>query len=224
MSNNNITTIETGYLGEITEQMQKVWPESRTINIVCHGHSVPAGYFKTPLVKTFSAYPHLLHKMIKQKYPYAVVNVIVTAIGGEDSESGAKRFEEDVLIHKPDILLIDYALNDRPIGLKRARIAWESMIKKAKSRNIKVVLLTPTADLSAAMNDPNDDLNRHARQVRQLAKKYKVALVDSLMEFKEYVENGGRFEELMSLVNHPNSKGHKLVAKALFRWFECEKL
>ncbi|MEK5235702.1 hypothetical protein NST99_08380 [Paenibacillus sp. FSL L8-0470] len=32
----------------------------RTLNIVCHGHSVPSGYFATPIVDTFHAYPHLL--------------------------------------------------------------------------------------------------------------------------------------------------------------------
>ena len=33
------------YLTNITFELQKKWPANRTINIVCHGHSVPAGYF-----------------------------------------------------------------------------------------------------------------------------------------------------------------------------------
>src|SRR6266704_3351789 len=93
--------------------------------------------------------PHLLHRGIKERFPYAVVNVIVTAIGGEDSEAGAKRFERDVLTHQPDVVTIDYALNDRRIGLERARTAWASMIEQAKAKGVKVILLTPTADLAA---------------------------------------------------------------------------
>jgi len=30
-------------------ELQKEWPKNRAMNIVFHGHSVPAGYFKTPL-------------------------------------------------------------------------------------------------------------------------------------------------------------------------------
>src|SRR5690242_1699681 len=68
------------YLSELTAIFKTQWPKNRAVNIVCHGHSVPAGYFKTPLVDTFNAYPHLLHRGLKDRYPFAVINVIVTAI------------------------------------------------------------------------------------------------------------------------------------------------
>ena len=77
------------YLSGVVTELTRQWPANRTVNIVCHGHSVPAGYFRTPVVDTFNAYPHLLHRGLKERFPYAVVNVIVTAIGGENSESGA---------------------------------------------------------------------------------------------------------------------------------------
>ena len=68
---------------------------------------------------TVNAYPHLIHRALKERYPTAVINVIVTAIGGEASESGAARFERDVLSLKPDLVLIDYGLNDRGLGLPK---------------------------------------------------------------------------------------------------------
>ncbi|MEN6427970.1 MAG: SGNH/GDSL hydrolase family protein [Phycisphaerales bacterium] len=95
------------YLLSVTTELSRQWPQNRTVNIVCHGHSVPAGYFRTPVVDTFNAYPHLLHRGLKERFPYAVVNVIVTAIGGENSESGAKRFERDVVALRPDVVTID---------------------------------------------------------------------------------------------------------------------
>ena len=116
------------YLADVSELLQQKWPKNRRVNVVCHGHSVPAGYFKTPVVDTFNASPHLLHEGLKERFPYAVVNVIVTAIGGETSDRGAARFENDVLSHAPDIITIDYALNDRGIGLEKAQAAWTSMI------------------------------------------------------------------------------------------------
>jgi len=207
------------YLTGVTALLKKQWPGNRSVNVVCHGHSVPAGYFKTPVVDTFNAYPHLLHKGLKDRFPYAVINVIVTAIGGETSESGAARFEKDVLSHNPDVVTIDYALNDRGMGLEKAKACWVSMIGKAKAKGIKVILLTPTADMGARWDDPNDPLNKHAGQIRALAKEHHVGLVDSLAAFQDYVKGGGQLQDLMSQGNHPNRKGHDLVARGLLEWF-----
>jgi lysophospholipase L1-like esterase len=207
------------YLSEVRGLMQQQWPGNRTINIVCHGHSVPSGYFKTPVVDTFNAYPHLLHEALKSQYPYAVINVIVTAIGGENSESGSKRFEADVLALRPDVITIDYGLNDRGMGVDKAKGNLTAMIEKAKAKGIKVLLLTPTGDTSAAMNDPQDPLNQQAEMIRGLAAEQQVGLVDSLKAFGNYVSQGGKLEEIMSQVNHPNRKGHDLVVKGLMEWF-----
>ena len=69
------------YLKGAVDLMETEWPKNRTIRIVSHGHSVPAGYFKTPHVDSLNAYPHLLHMGFKDAFPHAVINVIVTAIG-----------------------------------------------------------------------------------------------------------------------------------------------
>jgi acyl-CoA thioesterase-1 len=121
------------YLREICQMLGTHWPANRTVNVVCHGHSVPAGYFATPMVDTMNAYPHLLHVGLKHRFPFAVMNVIVTAIGGENSESGAARFEQEVLCHRPDVITIDYGLNDRSIGLERARASWSRMIDASRA-------------------------------------------------------------------------------------------
>src|SRR5690606_25796608 len=118
----------------------------RTINLVFHGHSVPSGYFRTPEVRTLDSYPYLVLKELKSLYPNAVINVILTSIGGENSVQGAKRFRQDVLTHRPDVLFIDYALNDRGPGPEKAKAAWEEMIGAALEQHIKVILLTPSPD------------------------------------------------------------------------------
>lgn len=207
------------YLTNFSASLTRQWPANHTLNIVCHGHSVPAGYFKTPVVDTFNAYPHLLHQALKDRYPYAVMNVIVTAIGGENSEGGARRFEKDVLDLRPEILTIDYGLNDRGIGLARAEAAWRSMITNALQHDIKVILLTPTPDISANLNNPADPLNQHAEQIRRLAREYGIGLSDSQKQFQEAVAKGARLPDLMAQSNHPNRKGHELVVAGLLQWF-----
>jgi acyl-CoA thioesterase-1 len=207
------------YLQDVCKQLEKQWPENRTIRIVCHGHSVPAGFFKTPVVDTFNAYPHLLHVGLKKRFPYAVIEVIVTAIGGENSMSGEMRFKEEVLALKPDVLLIDYALNDRGMGLEKAKKAWTSMVLQAKEQGVKTILLTPTADTRSDISNPADPLNQHAQQVRELASEHRVGIVDSFALFQAYVSEGKPLVDLMSQINHPNRKGHDLVADALLEWF-----
>jgi acyl-CoA thioesterase I len=207
------------YLRDVADQLKIDWPNNRTVNIVCHGHSVPAGYFRTPVVDSMNAYPHLLHKELAGKYPHAVINVIVTAIGGENAEQGAARFERDVLALRPDVVMIDYSLNDRGLGLERAKKAWVSMIEKAQAAGVKVILLTPTPDQSAKSDDAEDPINQHARQVRDLAAEYHVGLADSSKAFQEEIGRGKRLEELMSQVNHPNRQGHEMVVGELMKWF-----
>jgi acyl-CoA thioesterase-1 len=207
------------YLGNVCDELSKPWPKNRTINIVCHGHSVPAGYFKTPEVRTFEAYPTLMHQQLCRRFPHAVINVIVTAIGGENSESGALRFERDVLSLRPDVVTIDYALNDRSIGLRRSEKAWRTMIEMALARHVKILLLTPTPDLRAQLDNPRDPLNEHAEQIRRLARDYGVGLVDSLARFQEMVHSGGLLADYMAQGNHPNRRGHEIVVEELLKWF-----
>ncbi len=207
------------YLEDISKLFKKTWPANRSVNLICHGHSVPAGYFKTPVVDSPNAYPHLLFMGLKERFPFAVINVIVTAIGGETSEGGAARFEKDVLSKNPDVICIDYGLNDRGIGLERAKKSLVSMITKAKERKIKVILLTPTADTSAKLDDATDPLNQQAELIRVIAREQQVGLVDSFKEFQSHVKHGGKLSDLMSQGNHPNRQGHDLVVNKLLEWF-----
>jgi acyl-CoA thioesterase I len=206
-------------LARVMEALLQPYPGNRTINIVCHGHSVPAGYFRTPQVRTLDAYPHLLHAALTEAYPYAVINVIVTAIGGEASEAGARRFAADVLDKRPDAVSIDYGLNDRAIGLERAEHAWSAMLDALRDRGIPAILLTPTADIGVNFTDPASKLRQHAEQIRRLATRYDAALADSFAAFEQYTVAGGKLQDLLSQVNHPNRRGHELVARELMRHF-----
>ena len=207
------------YLNEIKDELKKEWPKNRTINMVFHGHSVPSGYFKTPVVNSLQSYPFLVFKQVKEMYPYAVVNVIVTAIGGENSVSGEKRFSDDVLTHKPDVLFIDYALNDRAIGLEKSRTAMGKMIEAALKKGIKVILLTPSPHQNYNILDPNNAYEVYKNEIIDLAKQYNIGLVDSYSLFKEKVVAGHNVTEYMSQVNHPNEAGHQVIADEIIKWF-----
>lgn len=209
---------DTSYLSDVKNEMKKIWPESRTINLVFHGHSVPAGYWTNHEVHTLESYPNLVLKKLKAKYPYAVMNVIVTAIGGENSVKGEKRMDK-VFAHQPDVLFIDYALNDRAVGLSKAKTAWEKMIAAAREKNIKVILLTASPDQRVNILEEGNDLQVHSEQIRQLAISNGIGLVDSFSLFKEIADRDGGIVKYMSHVNHPNEEGHDVIATAIMKWF-----
>lgn len=216
-----ITIAQTNdYLKEIKEELKKEWPHNRTINLVFHGHSVPTGYFRTPEVRTFESYPFLLLKELKTIYPTAVINVITTSIGGENSTQGAKRFKKEVVIHKPDVLFIDYALNDRKIGLEQSKKNLEKMIKQARKKGAKVVLMTPSPDISVDFLKPGNELDLFAQQIKSLATEYKVGVVDSYAIFKHVLEQGKNIRDYMAQTNHPNEKGHRLIADGIMEYFK----
>lgn len=211
---------EPGLPPALLEEFGKKWPKNRAINLVFHGHSVPSGYHKTPEVKPFESYPHLLYQDLKQRFPYAVINIIITSIGGENSIAGEKRFERDVLPHKPDVIFIDYALNDRKQDAAKVEAAWMSMVRMAKEKNIPVVLLTPTGDSSADLSNPQDPLCQRADLIRRVAKTENVPLADVFAAWQAEVAKGSLQTDLLSQINHPNLRGHQLAAAVLSGLFK----
>ena len=207
------------YLDSIKAKLIKKWPNNKSVNLVFHGHSVPTGYTTRGVVDRLQAYPFRTLKKVNEYYPYSVVNSITTSIGGEQSEQGAKRFKEEVLSYRPDVLFIDYALNDRSIGLERAKTAWEQMIVEALKYGTKVILLTPTPDLKEDISSEETELAKHSAQIRAMAKKYNVGLIDSYALFKKLAEKQP-LVGYMSQNNHINQKGHQFVADAIFEYFK----
>lgn len=209
---------------ELVAELQRKWPKNRSIRFVFHGHSVPAGYFKTPVIQRFDSYPMIFQQEMCKAFPTAVIDVSVTAIGGENSQAGEARFQADVLSLKPDVVFIDYSLNDRRIGLKVAEASWRKMIQSCIAAKKQVVLLTPTPDSSENITDAESRLAQHARQVRRLGEELDVPVIDSYAAFRKAVEAGNDVKSYLSQSNHPNRKGHLIVSELLVSLFAEPKL
>jgi lysophospholipase L1-like esterase len=183
--------------------------------IVCYGHSVVAGAMAHNGIFTFDSYPHMFHQLLNKRFPTNVINVIASAIPGENSTQGQNRFKESAIDHHPELITIDYGLNDRFQEIAIVEKAWRSMIEQALDSDIKVILLTPTADIRA--NAPS--LDKVIALIPRLAEEYSIGLADSNAAFIRYCGNGGNMCDLMATGNHPNRKGHELVAQELMTWF-----
>lgn len=203
-------------LQAVVRDLSLSWPNNSTVNIVAFGHSVPAGYGVTPLVQKRDAYPRLLEDGLAKRFPHAVLNVITSGVGGENSTKGLTRLQRDVIDHHPRVVLIDYALNDRGLTLDQSRQNLTAIIAAVRTAGACPILLTPTWDTQASPNAPTDKLALQATMIRSLAATKRIPLADSLKAFSQF--RGDR-SSLMAQSNHPNRAGHELVVQQLLPLF-----
>ncbi|MCA8991128.1 MAG: SGNH/GDSL hydrolase family protein [Planctomycetaceae bacterium] len=72
------------------------------------------------------------------EFPKAEVHEIHAAIGGTGSDLGAFRVQRDALQHKPDLLFVEFAVNDGGAPYKRIWQAMEGIVRQAWAANLKM--------------------------------------------------------------------------------------
>ncbi len=81
------------------------------ICIVCFGDSVTEG---TPQVHPEETFPRVLERRLNQRFrpERAAFQVLNAGIGGENTAEGLARIQADVLDHGPQIVVVEFGLND----------------------------------------------------------------------------------------------------------------
>ena len=209
--------------------------EAKPVRIVAFGDSTTATHEGIERV-----YPQRLAGALQARGIKA--EVINAGVGGNTTADASVRFQKDVLRHQPDVVVIQFGLNDSAIDLHEGKTeprvskhVYERnlahFVKTLKGRGIRVILMTPnamlwTAELKSACGKPPYDpedrwgfnvLNaEYAESVRRLASAHGVPLIDVYQLFLDYdgVE-GQRADDLLLDGVHPNDKGHRLIADAL---------
>ena len=77
----------------------------------------------------------------RKQYPGAKIDEINAAIGGTGSDLGVFRLQHDVLQHKPDLLFVEFAVNDGGAAPDRIHKAMEGIIRQTWQAN-------PNTDMS----------------------------------------------------------------------------
>jgi len=70
-------------------------------------------------------------KWLQQTYPDAKVSEINAAIGGTGSNLGVFRFGQDVLKHKPDLIFVEFSVNDGGAPPDRIWQAMDGIVRQA---------------------------------------------------------------------------------------------
>lgn len=133
-----------------------------------------------------------------------------------------ERFDTDVLDHHPDLVIVDFGINDAAIDPRKgsSRIPlpdykrnMEYMVSRMQQKGISVLLMTPNARGGKQKDQLNKTLSQYADVVRDLSKTYKTGFVDNLQLFLDYpAKTGKSLDSLLLDGIHPNDTGHEMMA------------
>jgi uncharacterized repeat protein (TIGR01451 family) len=87
-----------------------------------------------------SDYTVQLGTLLNNQYSHAVFNVIPTGVKGEMANFAIQRFDRDVRIHNPDIIVIGYGCNDAGEATGLYRYHMDILLRQAVSTGAKVVV------------------------------------------------------------------------------------
>jgi isoamyl acetate esterase len=163
-------------------------------------------------------------KGIKDNY-----QLIGAGIGGNKIYDLYFRYEEDVLVHNPDVVVIWVGVNDvwhktsygTGTDADKFEKFYVALIKKFQSKGIKVVLATPAAigERTDFSNQQDGDLNYYSQIIRNIAAKFDCPVADFRKEFLKHnlAKNTANKESGILTTDrvHLNEAGNQLVADIL---------
>lgn len=160
-------------------------------------------------------YAHRVYQWWCESFPDAVFHYVNGGIGGTTSHFGVARAIQDVLMYQPDVVTVDFSVNDDASvffqetyeGVIRKILRWQS--------NPAVVIL----------NNVFYDTGLNAQDYHNaVADHYQIPFVSIRDTVYQEMKNGiYTREELTPDGLHPNDKGHGLVAGEIIRLLEMVK-
>ena len=183
------------------------------VTIATIGGSITQGSISSgPLDKEIAkraCYADIFFAWWKETFPDVEVTVVNAGIGGTDSYLGVHRVQEDVLDYHPDLVLVEYSVND---GADNAyKNSYDNLVRKIlKSEDHPAVILLFMAQTNLTT----------AQNVHQLVGfNYELPMVSHYNLIKDFFENGRYTEEEMSGdVSHPSVFGHAIVGEMLWKY------
>ena len=161
------------------------------------------------------AYGKKLAQWWEEQFPKSQIEYYNAGIGSTGSIIGAHRAYDDLLVHAPDLVIVDFSVNDS--GTQTDKEAYESLLRQIlQSENAPAVIAI--GFMSAGGNSYQ---SLHEGIVEHYDLPY-ISYRDALwpeMEKGIYAWNEFYPDEI-----HPNNRGHKLAADLLIHYIAKEYL
>jgi len=189
------------------------------VTIVALGDSLTSGWMVA------RGYVEFLRDMLMVRYPKADVTLINSGIPGDTAPGGLYRLQRDALSYKPDLVMVQFALNDAFCGCPVAeyRSAIEAIVERIRQESsAEVLLLTSTlpedTEEQAVVVPFYAALKDIARE-----KARAVALVDE--HWRAAIAAGTPHDSLVLYDRvHPSEAGYRLMAEAVMACLTNERM
>ena len=172
--------------------------------IIAFGDSLTAGFGLTER----ESYPYLLQeKLNADGYNYEVVNA---GISGDTSLGGLERVDWVLEQEGVEILILELGANDllRGIPVAKMKSNLDQIIRKAKARNVKVLLCGMIAPPIMGAEYQRDYTNAFPALADQHGVEYVPFLLDNIALKKELNQADGI---------HPNADGTKIMMANVYK-------
>lgn len=119
----------------------------KELSILYFGGSVTAGYggsWDSIVNDRAQSWRYRSYQWFVKNFPDADITQINTAIGESGTFLGTYRLEEDVIAKNPDLIFIEYAINDRYKGVSQevAALQYETIVREIKKALPKCDIVT----------------------------------------------------------------------------------
>ncbi|MFT3951482.1 MAG: SGNH/GDSL hydrolase family protein [Oscillospiraceae bacterium] len=136
---------------------------------------------------------------------------IYAGIGATDSYIGVHRVDADVLAKNPDIIFIEFSVNDTDTTLNK--LTYDSLVRKCLNaeNHPAVVLVCMTQDNGTSLQEV------HA----EIGKAYNLPMISYHDAIMPEIQAGSLSWKSISDDNiHPNNNGHPVLAKLITHYFD----
>lgn len=119
----------------------------KEINVVYLGGSITEGAGASMSTCRWSS---MIHRWFQETYPMIQWNEYNAGIGGTNSEFGIFRLDSDVLIHNPDLVFVEFAVNDYNVDREQVLDAMEEIVRRIRNKFPKceiIFIITATMDM-----------------------------------------------------------------------------
>jgi len=162
-----------------------------------------------------------LKTMIEKKFPDSRFQILNRGIPGDTAEDGLRRIDNDVIRLLPDLVFVQFALNDAysDFSPEEFQKNMESIILKIREKSDpEIALLTSSALLNPGENRLAGEFYR---KIFETGAKFNLP-VASVNEYWEKKISSGIKHLLLVQGDgiHPTEKGYELMAEAVFELFD----
>jgi lysophospholipase L1-like esterase len=165
-------------------------------------------------------YAALTQNWLTKRYPAATFSYVNGGIGATGSYIGVHRVDEDILKHQPDIVFVEFTVND--IGGGEAHIirnsqAYESLLRKIWHSPGKPAVIT----IAMTKEDGESFVEHHGKIVRH----YNIPMISYREAVLPAIVTGHfPWTALSDDDIHPNELGHEVLAGLLIDFLKAVSL